>query len=337
MDKRFLHVLLNAVWLTLVGCLASTDSFPAATIVPQTTAVSSPTPFSHSGQLLFSSRRLDTNGDGFVQVPDAIHIYSMGMETGRLTQLSRGDAYYTAPVWSPDGTQIAFVSTQTGGVDLFVMGADGSNPRQLTSGYERVAAPDWSPDGTQIVFSGGRATAPQLHILTVESLEVRQVSEGETAVHNPHWSKDGRFIIYHNIDEEGDFRPQLLEIERLAHYPLTLANGDLLSVANLSWHPNEDFLSGIEGQGNERILRIFELVWREERPFLRVTPFEIENVLEYDWIEGRRLIIVSPQADSSAILVYTVEAVSNSAYDIELESSFYVGDDFFESNPDWNP
>ncbi len=32
-----------------------------------------------------------------------------------------------APVWSPDGTKIAFHRTISGNADIFVMNADGSN------------------------------------------------------------------------------------------------------------------------------------------------------------------------------------------------------------------
>lgn len=59
------------------------------------------------------------------------------------------------PVWSPDGTQIAYLS-RTG---LYVMDADGQNQRRLVSGtiasdpfaaYSKVS---WSVDGSQLLFS----------------------------------------------------------------------------------------------------------------------------------------------------------------------------------------
>ena len=59
------------------------------------------------------------------------------------------------PVWSPDGSQIAYVS-RTG---LYVMDADGQNQRQLVSGTIATglfaASPkvSWSLDGSQLLFS----------------------------------------------------------------------------------------------------------------------------------------------------------------------------------------
>jgi hypothetical protein len=58
------------------------------------------------------------------------------------------------PAWSPDGSQIAFMSNRDGGFDLWVMNADGSNQRQIThTGAKRANNPVWSPDGKWIAFN----------------------------------------------------------------------------------------------------------------------------------------------------------------------------------------
>ena len=56
--------------------LIQSPTSTSQTITPTSTPPATPAP-QPSGILLFSSRQIDTNGDGFVQVPDAIHIYKI--------------------------------------------------------------------------------------------------------------------------------------------------------------------------------------------------------------------------------------------------------------------
>jgi Domain of unknown function DUF11/RTX calcium-binding nonapeptide repeat (4 copies)/WD40-like Beta Propeller Repeat len=69
------------------------------------------------------------------------------------------------PVWSPDGSRIAFSTPVNGrpvpftghvpGRDIYVVAADGSSEVRLTQSAEREAAdrrPTWSPDGSQLAF-----------------------------------------------------------------------------------------------------------------------------------------------------------------------------------------
>ena len=56
--------------------------------------------------------------------------------------------------WSPDGSQIAFVSNMDGGdLDLYVMDSNGENIKQVTNMLGDEHAPSWSPDGQAIAFN----------------------------------------------------------------------------------------------------------------------------------------------------------------------------------------
>lgn len=57
------------------------------------------------------------------------------------------------PVWSPDGSQIAFVSAMDGDdLDLYVIDADGTDLRKLSDLPGDEHAPSWAPDGKSIAF-----------------------------------------------------------------------------------------------------------------------------------------------------------------------------------------
>ena len=49
------------------------------------------------------------------------------------------------PVWSPDGTQLAFFTDRDGNAEIYVMDADGSDPTRLTDHVEFDGFPAWSP------------------------------------------------------------------------------------------------------------------------------------------------------------------------------------------------
>ena len=68
----------------------------------------------------------------------------------QLTNNSWNDEY---PVWSPDGSRIAYTSDPDGHYDIHVMNADGSVTGAVTSFTSDEKEPSWFPDGNRIAYS----------------------------------------------------------------------------------------------------------------------------------------------------------------------------------------
>lgn len=80
-------------------------------------------------------------------------IYTVPAEGGDAVRLTSGEAYESAPVWSPDGCSIAFASDRNGGKDIFLIPAVGGAPRQLTFNSAAETPEAFTPDGKSVVFS----------------------------------------------------------------------------------------------------------------------------------------------------------------------------------------
>lgn len=63
------------------------------------------------------------------------------------------------PVWSPDGTRIAYTADRGGKDIIYLMNADGSGATPVTSGAgdgcDGLYGTSWSPDGQQLAFARG--------------------------------------------------------------------------------------------------------------------------------------------------------------------------------------
>ena len=105
------------------------------------------------------------------------------------------------PVWSPDGSRIAFFSNRPGRDDIFVIDVSGENLTNLTQSpeiHERV--PSWSPDGTHILYSSWDG---HFHTLRLADGYKRQVTQDEGDRRNSAWSPDGKHIVFQSEREEG--------------------------------------------------------------------------------------------------------------------------------------
>ncbi len=83
-------------------------------------------------------------------------IWIVGRDGGEARRLTTSIGIEANPVFSPDGTQVAFTGEYDGNQDVYVMPASGGVPRRLTYHPGPDAAVGWTPDGKQVLFSSTR-------------------------------------------------------------------------------------------------------------------------------------------------------------------------------------
>ncbi len=79
-------------------------------------------------------------------------IWVVGRDGGEAHRLIAGGGLNTGPVFSPDGSLVAYTCNVDGNTDVYVVASAGGEPRRLT--YEPAAdtALAWTPDGKNILF-----------------------------------------------------------------------------------------------------------------------------------------------------------------------------------------
>ncbi|MCD4686925.1 MAG: hypothetical protein K8S97_13425 [Anaerolineae bacterium] len=90
-------------------------------------------------QIMFISER-DTNLS-----TGQFDYYVMNADGTELHMLAEDEVFMGDPTYSPDGTQIAYMSNETGFWHIYVMDADGSNVQQVTEGETNNVFPAWRP------------------------------------------------------------------------------------------------------------------------------------------------------------------------------------------------
>ncbi len=83
-------------------------------------------------------------------------LWSVSRGGGEAIHLTTNPGVEENPIFSPDGTQIAFTGEYDGNVDVFVMPAIGGVPKRLTWHPAPNIALGWTPDGKRILFSSPR-------------------------------------------------------------------------------------------------------------------------------------------------------------------------------------
>ena len=148
--------------------------------------------------------------------PDGTHIafeykgdiFTVPATGGMATRLTTNPAYDSNPIWSPDGTRIAFASARHGNFDVYVMPSGGGTATRLTRNQAAEIPEAFSPDGRTVYFSAAIQNPAQsamfpssrmseFYAVGVEGGKPRQVLG--TPAQMPTFSADGNVMLYQDV------------------------------------------------------------------------------------------------------------------------------------------
>jgi len=214
----FLALLITAAVLGEAVTAATQRSPAAGGRDVQATAQATPTPVlgRHNGKIVFISDRHYKGLSVWSMNPDGSSPTRLTDDKSRTKKLPDFSPVYDgSPVWSPDGTKIAFISNRNYLFSLYVMNADGSNDRLVTDKVLEIAEPAWSPDGGKIAFSAGSGVSVgfskpsgDIYVINVDGSGLAQLTRDSGFNGSASWSPDGKQIAFVS-DRDGDSKARI--------------------------------------------------------------------------------------------------------------------------------
>lgn len=170
-----------------------------------------------------------------------------GAAEQRLTSVREG---CFEPDVSPDGREIAFVSSREGDPEIYVMSADGTGERRITAFHQEDREPRWSPDGKWLTFISNREGRDRYFLVRPDGTQLRAVSGGATKLDERQlvWSPDSQKVAFVERLPDGKSRIWVARVE--GGEPVALTDGKTRD-DEPTWSPDGKYLVFVaEREGN---------------------------------------------------------------------------------------
>jgi dipeptidyl aminopeptidase/acylaminoacyl peptidase len=178
-------------------------------------------------------------------------IWLVNPATRGVRALTPPGAHDSYPVYSPDGSQIAYVN-HLGRDPVRAVNADGTGTRVITPGFGTSRPVTWSRDGRRLAFvadpyrGGGRF---ELHVVNADGTGLRSLATGLKEIRRIAWSPDGRaiaFVAYIGANSGGNGRvhvvdPDSGQVTRVSDSPVVDEDN-----GPLSWTPASEIVYAVQ-------------------------------------------------------------------------------------------
>ncbi len=215
----------------------------------------------------------------------------------RLTQ-NYGDVEYLA--YSPDGSQIAFVSEREDNDAIYVMNADGSNPIRLTQNYRDVEYLAYSPDGSQIAFVSERGDNDAIYVMNADGSNPVRLTQNYDDVEYLAYSPDGSQIAF--VSERGD-NDAIYVMNADGSNPVRLTQ-NYRDVEYLAYSPDGSQIAFVSERGDNDAIYVMNA--DGSNPVRLTQNYRDVEYLAYS-PDGSRIAFVSERGDNDAIYVMNAD------------------------------
>jgi len=159
---------------------------------------------------------------------EKLDLYVKAVDSEQVVRLTNHPSSWITPVWSPDGSQIAYHRLSGDGKGLYVVPAMGGPEKRLLATHLRnreAAQISWSADGKWIGFadSASGAELTRAYLLNVETLEATELVHNPDCLNelSPTFSHRQEKLVYLCMKNANDFALYLFK--RLGETPKKVA------------------------------------------------------------------------------------------------------------------
>jgi Tol biopolymer transport system component len=122
----------------------------------------------------------------------------VALASGAILQVTANGTSSVRPSWSPDGSHIAFQTSESNAYHVYTMAADGSDRQLITQAGNDDRHPTWSPDGKKLAVDTGTELKREIALIDLNSGARTVITNLGGFASFPTWGPDGTRISFFN-------------------------------------------------------------------------------------------------------------------------------------------